>query len=117
DKGSATVEFYLYDEQTGQLMVGAGGTPVCGPCTYQLGGQNRKVSIRLDDLIMSNGGGFDTTVKLGFGVIVVGGANPDAINIQGFVVNSHTGPFDLSVFGFDPVPLDSAPQLRRTYSF
>jgi hypothetical protein len=25
--------------------------------------------------------------------------------VQGFVVNSHTSPFDVSVFGFDPVPL------------
>jgi hypothetical protein len=121
DKGSAVVELYLYDEQTGQLMQGASKT-ICGPCTFQLSGQNRKIAVNLEDLIINNGGGFDVPLKLGFGVIVVGGNDPDAVNIQGFVVNSHTGPFDVSLSGFDPQgPLSTnappAPQLRRTFSF
>src|SRR4051812_35383908 len=32
---SAQVALYLYDDQTSQLMVGAGGTPVCGPCMFE----------------------------------------------------------------------------------
>jgi hypothetical protein len=118
DKGSADVALYLYDEQTGGLMQGQTG-PVCGPCTFALNNQNRKVTLSLDDLIKTNGGGFDAAIKLGFGVFVVSGSDPDAVNVQGFVVNSHTSAFDLSVFGFDPVgPISEStptPQTRRTF--
>src|SRR6185436_15836822 len=55
DTGSATVEFYLYDGATGELMRSQGGD-VCGPCTYNLNGRQRKVSVRLDDLITAKGG-------------------------------------------------------------
>ena len=43
--------------------------------------------------------------KTGFGVLVAGGDSADGVNLQGFVVNSHTGAFDLSVFRFEPTPL------------
>ena len=109
----ASLGLYLYDD-SGALMTGSSGTPVCNPCTFDLGtggagsGSPRKLSIRIDDLIATRGGGFDTAEKTGFAVIVVGGADPDGVNLQGFVVNSHTGPFDLSVFGFDPQPITAA---------
>src|SRR5262249_36919344 len=96
---------------------------VCGPCTFQLNGQQRKLSIRVDDLITTTGGGFDTAVKLGFAVIVVSGSGAEAVNIQAFVVNSHRGPFDLAVFGFEPQPMSAArqapgtPETRKTFSF
>src|ERR1043165_4638889 len=101
DKGLAQVELYLYDEQTGQLMQGVSNT-ICGPCTYELNSQSRKLALRLDDLITTRGGGFDVDTKLGFGIVVVTGPGADAVNLEGFVVNSHTGPFDVSVFGFEP---------------
>jgi hypothetical protein len=106
----AALELYLYDD-SGALMHGLNGLPVCNPCTFGLGTgaagttNARKQSVRIDDLITSRGGGFDTSVKLGFGVLVVGGSDPNAVNLQGFVVNSHSNPFDLSVFGFEPQPL------------
>lgn len=109
----ASLGVYLYDD-SGAPLAGLSGTPICNPCTFDLGsgpagsGSPRKQVIRLEDLINSRGGGFDTAVKLGFGVIVVGGADPDGVSLQGFVVNSHTGPFDLSVFGFDPQPIQAA---------
>jgi hypothetical protein len=56
----------------------------------------------LEDLIVDAGGFPAGRVVLGFGVIVVGGADPDGVNLQGFVVNSHTSAFDVSVFGFVP---------------
>lgn len=104
--GGATADLYLYDN-TGQLMRAAGGATVCGPCTYSLGPGGagtppvRKVSLSVDDLIVA-AGGFDAQVKLGFGIIVVSGADPDGVNVQGFIVNAHTSAFDLSVFGFTP---------------
>ena len=45
------------------------------------------------------------SVVLGFGVMVLGGADPDNVNSHEFVVNSHVGAFDLSVFGFSPEAL------------
>jgi hypothetical protein len=109
----ASLDVYLYDD-SGALMTGLSGTPICNPCTFNVGtgpagsGSPRKQSIRIDDLITARGGGFDTSEKTGFAVIVVGGADPDGVNLQGFVVNSHTGPIDLSVFGFDPQPIAAA---------
>lgn len=108
----ATVEFFLYDDDGSPMQGGAGaGMPprdVCNPCTMQLDAQNRKQSFHLDDLIVE-AGGFDEVVKTGFGVLVVGGADPKGVNLQGFVVNSHSGPFDLSVFGFLPEEIRSTP--------
>ncbi|GEM_PF-6038546 len=46
-------------------------------------------------------------VRLGFGVLVIKGAGDD-VNALGFVVDSHTGPLDLSVFGFTPEALGVA---------
>jgi hypothetical protein len=111
----ATLEFYLYDQQTGQPMIGGGGTAVCNPCTFNLGGAGgaRKQTIYVDDLITAAGGFGGATSKLGFGIMVVSGADPDGVNLQGFVVNSHTGPFDLSVFGFEPQPIKAS--AARTY--
>ena len=33
----------------------------------------------------------------------------ERVNLEGFVVNSHTSPFDLSVFGFEPSDIKAAP--------
>jgi hypothetical protein len=52
-------------------------------------------------------------MELVIGVIVVGGSDPDGVELQGFVVNSHTSAFDLSVFGFDPQPITAAPERVR----
>lgn len=114
----ATVELYLYDN-SGQALKGKDGTVVCGPCSFDLtsGGSgtpaHRKLSVRIDDLIVAKGG-FDQNVKLGFGLIVVGGADPDRVALQGFVVNSHTSPFDLSVFGFSPEEVRSVTRAGNT---
>ncbi len=97
--GGATVDVYLYNNTGGPLT--NNGAVVCAPCTYNLGADTRKASISVDDLILTRGA-FDAGVKLGFGIIVVGGANPENVALQGFVVNSHTGPFDLSTAAIGP---------------
>lgn len=101
----ATVDLYLYDD-SGQPMRNS-GTTVCNPCTYNLGSSDRKVSINVDDLITAGGLPFDNAVKLGFGVLVVGGSDPDGVNVQGSIVNAHSSAFDLSVFDFRPPGLHS----------
>ena len=101
----ATIDLYLYDNSTGTPLRN-NGTVVCDPCSYNFGGTSpRKQSIKIDDLITATGA-FDTTVKLGFGVIVVKG-DADNVSLQGFIINSHTSPFDLSLSGFKVIPLDA----------
>ncbi len=104
----ATADLYLYNNDSSP-MTGAGGV-VCNPCTYDFTPAIRKRSVVIDDLITA-AGGFNAAVKLGFGILVVGGSDPDGVNLQGFVVNSHTSAFDLSVFGFDPQPISAATTL------
>jgi hypothetical protein len=95
------VDLFLFDE--------AGGS-TCGPSlglACGAGGQ-RKLSVRVDDLLVPSTA-FDAGVKLGFGVLVVGDHASDEVNLQGFVVNTHAGAFDLSVFGFEPQSIPSVP--------
>jgi hypothetical protein len=110
DGQSAKVDLYLFDEQTGRLLRGSTGE-VCGPCTFNLDAKTRTIPVRMEDLIVTNGGGFDQPVKQAYAVVVVSGSGADAVNLQGFVVNSHTSAFDVSVFGFEPQPI-SAPAAR-----
>ena len=97
----ATVDVYLYDDD-GVPMRSATGQDVCNPCSATLSPRHRKLNLSLDEEF-DRAGGFPTPqgVVTGYGVIVVGG-HDDGVAIQGFVVNSHTSPFDLSVFGFEP---------------
>ncbi|MDQ3915823.1 MAG: hypothetical protein M3323_10935 [Actinomycetota bacterium] len=104
--GGATVHLYLYSD-SGSPMEGGGATgatqPVCQPCSFPLDVDRPAATIGFDELIVARGGGFDNVVKLGFGVIVVDGPDPGGVALQGFVVNSHTGPFDISVFPLEEV--------------
>src|SRR5262249_35285568 len=55
-EGFATIELYLFDDQTSQPMKANGTQDVCNPCTFTLDAQHRKASIRIDDLITAAGG-------------------------------------------------------------
>src|SRR5439155_6279 len=46
---------------------------------------------------------------LGFGIMVVGGADPDSVTLTTAVTNSHTGPSDVAVFPYAPDPNFSGP--------
>ncbi|MBI3881920.1 MAG: RHS repeat protein [Verrucomicrobia bacterium] len=106
DGGGATVDLYFFDHATGQPMNGSGGV-VNGPNSFNVDASHRKTKITVDDVLQHHG--FVSPVLLGFGVIVVGGTDADGVNPLGFVVNSHTGAADLSVFGFTPPELKAAP--------
>jgi hypothetical protein len=108
------MKFYLFDNDDA-AMRSATGEEVCNPCTFEHAADGqRKLSIRVDDLITAKGGfpvspgGADRPVT-GYAVVVVSGQDADSVAMQGFVVNSHTSPFDLSVFGFEPQPIAAAP--------
>src|SRR5207249_2879173 len=109
-----TLKLFLYSDD-GTNMKSGTGQDVCAPCLFTLDETQRKLSIRVDDLIVAKGGfpagggGAASLIVTGFAVIVVGGDSPDAVNLQAFVVNSHTSAFDLSVFGFEPQPILAAP--------
>jgi hypothetical protein len=98
---TVTVDIYLFNNTDGKPLLPPKGAP------YQLN-RGRKVALEIDDLITGGGprgtAAFDAAVHVGWGVVVVGGTG-DGVNLQGFVVNSHTGGFDLSVFGVEPEPL------------
>ncbi|MDQ4025156.1 MAG: hypothetical protein M3217_06670 [Actinomycetota bacterium] len=110
----ATVSLYLYDDsgrpmQAGDASTGATST-VCNPCARDLGVNARTVTFSLQELI-EGAGGFDREVKLGFGVLVVGGQDPDGVSLFAFITNSHTSAFDLT-HSFPPleeVPPDEVP--------
>ena len=104
----ATVETFLYDD-TGAPLRSSNGTAVCDPCSNTLGGGGpRKAKLSVNDLVEA-AGGFGGVDKVGFAVLVLGGADPDRVSVQGFVTQSHSSTFDLSVFGFEPQAVAAAP--------
>jgi hypothetical protein len=103
----ATVDLYLFNNTDGGVLFSLNtGQAVCNPCSFPLGLSNRRQSIRIDGLIM-NAGAFDAGVKLGFAVIVVGGSDPDGVNLQGPILPALPGALNLSVFGFEPQPISA----------
>jgi hypothetical protein len=118
---SSSIDLYLFDEQTGEPMTGSGGSTVCNPCSLPLGASTRTLSISIEDLVVA-AGGFDATgVKLGYGILVVGGDDPEGVTLQGFVVNSHSGPFDLDVAPINPRAIrddgQPGPSTKKTFVF
>src|SRR5262249_40442670 len=103
----ATIEVFLYNNNTGAFLVRNGQNACDGSphvCQFSLGGaNNRKASIRIEDLILAVDPGFNATV-LAYGILTVGGDSAN-VAMQGFVTNSHTNAFDVAVFGFAPVPI------------
>lgn len=102
--GGATADFYLYAQGGTEFVRGADGQPVCGPCTFALNGENARETIRVEDLIMARGG-FARSVETGHAFIALSGADPDRVNVQALVVNSHEQRFDLSIFPVAPQPV------------
>ncbi len=92
----------LYDEATGQPMTNFGQDVVCVPAITAL--PRPPVSSRsLSMTLLLEMAHARSTPRLSWASgWSCGGNDPDGVNVQGFVVNSHTSPFDLSVFGFEP---------------
>lgn len=103
----ASVDVYLFDNVNGNPLRSNNGQVVCNPCTIQLGAADSRQTVRVGELT-ADGGQFDAAVKLGFAVIVVGGADPDGVNLQGRVVSSQPGAPGPSVFTFEPQPIAAA---------
>ena len=105
-----------WKDDNGNPVLSDTGQPACNPCGPIQVAPGHKVEFSFDDAMMAAGGfpknpvpGLPPPPVLGYAIIVVGGADPDNVTMQGFVVNSHTSAFDLSVFGFEPQPIQAAP--------
>ena len=105
----ATVNIYLY-RNGGEVMDGTTG-PVCNPCSYSLNGTNRKKVVNLHDLVVDNGGGFDTRVKNGFGIVTVTGDSRSVI-LERWATNNHDDAFDIDL---DSGPLFAVPASHSGY--
>jgi hypothetical protein len=100
----ATLSLYLYDNTAGAPLKN-NGIDVCNPCFVSLGPPvaARKVSLGIEDLVLATGA-FDANVKLGFGVIVVGG-DAAGVSLESTIVNSHSSIFDASSLTGAPIRL------------
>ncbi len=98
------VDVYLFAND-GSPLRSTDGLDVCNPCTYPIGPANRKASVKVEELIIAAGG--MPNAVTGYAVVDVPGTGDD-VAVSGFVVNSHTSAFDLSVFGFEPQPIAAA---------
>ncbi len=95
DGGGASVDIYLYDEDTSLPLRSAINLEVCNPCSIALDNENRKRHIVIDDLITA-AGGFPSLNVNGFGKIRVTG-DADNVALTGTLVNSHNIDNDLSM--------------------
>jgi len=123
---SVEIKIYFFDQVTGDLVKRADGQNACGPCIANLSDTKRKESYRLDDFITrtrdSNGGAqlvgnglpgvalpYPTGKAVITGYAIATVSNDDAnVNMVNFVVNSITGPLQVSVFASEPKEI-SAP--------
>lgn len=112
--GGATIDMYLFDENTGNVIEQLDGSPICSPCSFPMGtdpiGPNfdpmdtsisprkRKISV---DSFFDNANLSDTGDILPYLAIVITG-DSEFVNISGAVVSVQNGPADLSVFVFEP---------------
>lgn len=103
----ASVELYLLDQYSGQPLRSASQQEVCSPCTFAMGVGNGTLSIPMEDLLL-DAGGFPQPAVLGYGIIVVAGADPDNVAIQSFVANARESALDLATFVYQPQPLEAA---------
>ena len=96
--GNVSVSIYLYDEVGDDILKSATGVDVCNPCTYPLTTANPSRQLIIDQRIEAKGGFPRNNVNM-WALAVIEGYGT---SIQGFVVNSHSGPFDLSITSVDP---------------
>lgn len=104
--GPGTVELYVFDTSSGAEMA-LQGRGVDGDGNLSTGCQV-VISAAPDSggMNVERVGATDEGVRLGYAVMGVGDAD-QTVNLQGFIVNAHTSPFDLSVLGFVPDAISS----------
>jgi hypothetical protein len=94
---NATVELSVFAND-GQPMKSRSGQAVCNPCRITFTASPKQV-FSLRERIEAAGGYAGEPMS---GYIVFTATAPAAVNMQSFVVNSHTSAANLSVFGYAP---------------
>ncbi|HXV14032.1 MAG TPA: T9SS type A sorting domain-containing protein [Candidatus Krumholzibacteria bacterium] len=104
----ATVSLYLFNDN-GTLKQSQIGNNVCAPCAQVVSAGSPKATFSLQNLFIG-AGGFAFGVEVGFALVSISGT-ADAVGLQGFFLNSHTSPFDLSTASLEAreVPTSSPP--------
>lgn len=112
---NATVDLYLFNQTTGDLLLSKTGDEVCSPCSFDLGpGEDRKLTIRIEDLI-NEAGGFptDTDLHLGFAIISLD-VPPERIYLNYTVESSQKSKLRTSIIATQHNPsLGSCSQFRE----
>jgi hypothetical protein len=89
----ATVDVYLFDEASGELVTDAVGTPVCNPCSTTLDDQTRKSAFMLGAVLPGG-----AVISAAVSAVVVVSGDAGNVALQGFVVNTHSGPTEVSMY-------------------
>ncbi len=84
----ATVDFYIFDDFTGQPLRSATNVEVCNPCTFSPNAANRKGIGNIEG-IANSVGGLPRPNVTGYMVFDVSG-DFDDVDVSGFIFNSHT---------------------------
>ncbi|MBK6900671.1 MAG: T9SS type A sorting domain-containing protein [bacterium] len=90
--GGAAVDVYLFDQESGELLTDAVGTPVCNPCTTNLDDATRKSAFQLGAALPGG-----AVISAAVSAVIVVSGDAGNVALQGFVVNTHSGPLDVSM--------------------
>jgi hypothetical protein len=102
-----SADLYLFDASTGAALTASGGGNVCDPCNFSMGPSAGKETARIHNLI-NDAGGFGSGAVSAVGVLVSSG-DIDNFAATAWVVNSHTGPFDLGAHVYSPDEIPGIP--------
>ena len=102
----ARVALYLFAGD-GTPIQSATASNVCAPCIESVDASDPRAIFNLH-LRFVSAGGFAGGVEIGFAMAVITG-NADAVAMEGFLVNSYTSGFDLSMAELESVELPYSP--------
>lgn len=102
----ARVALYWFDDD-GIPVKSATASNVCAPCVESVDAANPRALFNLHSRVV-DAGGFATNIEFGLALAVITG-NADAVAMEGLLVNSNTGAFDLSTAELESVELPYSP--------
>jgi len=103
----ATVDVYLYDQDTEDLLRNDAADPICAPCAVSLDSSTPKVSVDLEQWIRDgNGGNYTATPFHRVSLVALVSGDADGVAIAGETINALTGPTDLRVIPLEPMAID-----------
>lgn len=112
-KTPATVSVNLYLYTANGLIAKSADTvtDVANPATFELGSVTPKVTISLDTLFQS-AGGFPSSIFVGYAILSISSGDWTDVSVSATLVNSHTGPKDLSITALKPTLIPNVPSTK-----